>query len=280
MARKRKARATPEPGPAAAPRIATGLGALLRDELAKPKSPKQPKRAAAGAGGGSGPAGRPSRIPPTQPPPGPAPTERVPTPPGPPSEPPPTEPPVHDARSLRILNDAYAGTTPLRATRQGKNAPPTPRVASPRLKVPPRSSSEDDEARARLAALVGGGVHFSVERDEDGRYEGLRQGVPRTVLRRLRGPGYHAEASLDLHGMRGDEAEAAVNRFVRDRRRGGARYLLIVHGAGNHSEAGQSVLAPRTVQALTAGGAAPLVRAFATAHSRRGGLGALAVMLQ
>ena len=55
---------------------------------------------------------------------------------------------------------------------------------------------------------------------------------------------------------------------------------MIVHGAGKHSEGGQGVLGQCTVEALTSGGAAPLVRAFATAHTRQGGLGALAVYLK
>lgn len=184
---------------------------------------------------------------------------------------------------MRLLNDAYAGATPLRATRQGRAAAASraaeggaPGVTDGRV----GDAGADAEARARLDRLVGGGVHFSVERDEDGRYAGLRQGVARTVLRRLRGPGYNPEATLDLHGMYADEAERTVTRFVRERHRRGARYLLIIHGAGQHSEAGLPVLAPRTVEALTGGGAAPLVQAFATAHSRRGGLGALSVLLK
>ena len=79
--------------------------------------------------------------------------------------------------------------------------------------------------------------------------------------------------------MRSAEVERAVHDFVRDAQRRRARHLLIIVGKGQHSEDGVGVLAEVAVRALSQGGAAPLVAAFASAHSRHGGSGALAVLL-
>ena len=43
------------------------------------------------------------------------------------------------------------------------------------------------------------------------------------------------EASLDLHGMRLQEAIAEIDRFLIQSRAAGKRKVLIVHGKGNHS---------------------------------------------
>ncbi len=79
--------------------------------------------------------------------------------------------------------------------------------------------------------------------------------------------------------MRGDEAEREVARFVRAAQRRGVRRVCIVHGKGLHSDGGAGVLRERVLHALTEGGAAPVVMAFATAAHERGGTGALMVAL-
>lgn len=169
--------------------------------------------------------------------------------------------------------DAYAGVKPLQASERGRASA---RVAPP-PEVPARSAV-DDEARARLVALVAGGVRFEVEREGD-ELRGLRVGTPEAVLRALLRRDAAPEASLDLHGMRGEQAEMEVGRFVRAQQRQGARRICIVHGKGNHSPGGLGVLRDYAVHALTEGAAAPFVRAFATASLAWGGSGALLVEL-
>ena len=67
---------------------------------------------------------------------------------------------------------------------------------------------------------------------------------------------------------------------MRSARRAGRRYLLVIHGKGSHSADGVGVLRDAVLEALTSGGAAPVVAAFATACSRLGGSGALALALR
>lgn len=138
--------------------------------------------------------------------------------------------------------------------------------------------SADEEARARLGALVAGGVRFEIER-EDELVRGRRVGTPPSVDAELGRRGVAPEGILDLHGKSGAEAERAVVRFVRARQRRGARRLCIVHGKGKHSEGGLGVLRERVIHALTEGGAAPVVLAFSTASQELGGSGALVVQL-
>lgn len=182
-------------------------------------------------------------------------------------------PPARPSDGLRgddriAFQDAMVGVRPLE-----RGSPNKPSRVTPR-----ESTSADDEARARLAALVAGGVRFEVEREDD-RVMGRRAGTPRARARELSGPGVAPEATLDLHGARADAAERELVRFVRREHRRGRRRLCIVHGKGLHSEGGVGVLADRVVHALTEGGAAPVVLAFATAHPELGGAGALIVQL-
>ena len=55
--------------------------------------------------------------------------------------------------------------------------------------------------------------------------------------------------------------------------------VLVVHGRGTRSAGGVGVLKALVVEALSEGGAAPVVTAFATAPGHLGGEGALLVRL-
>lgn len=140
-------------------------------------------------------------------------------------------------------------------------------------------SPGDAAARARLAALVAGAVRFEVTW-EDERVRGRRAGTPASLERELASRDVAVEATLDLHGYTTADAERAIVRFLRARARRGERRVAIVHGKGLHSEGGLGVLQDHTVRVLTEGGAAPVVRAFASAAPELGGSGALVVQLE
>lgn len=178
-------------------------------------------------------------------------------------------------RELALLHQAYAGVDPIRRPKRG-------RVERPRRAGASRAAPDDAEeaaARARLSQLVGGGVRFEVSWDDE-LVQGLRAGAARKLLARLSGSAFAPEAQLDLHGLRGADVERAVSEFVRREHRRGLRRLLIIPGKGQHSEGGVGVLGPALVGALSGGSAAPLVLAFASAHARHGGSGAVAVLLE
>jgi DNA-nicking Smr family endonuclease len=183
----------------------------------------------------------------------------------------------YTAGELAALGDAYRGARPIK-----RKSPVLHRVG-PKIEprpIDPLAIAADQEARARLGALIAGDVRFDVQLERDGYVQALRQGAARKLLTAVQGSSFGPDAQLDLHGMHGPEAARAVHDFVRNEHRRGARRLLIIVGKGNHSEAGVSVLGPIARDALTRGGAAPLVQAFATAHATLGGRGALAVLLR
>ena len=183
----------------------------------------------------------------------------------------------YTAGELAALGDAYRGARPLK-----RKSPVLHRVGpkvGPRA-VDPVAVAADREARERLGALIAGDVRFDVQLERDGYVQALRQGASRKLLTAVQGSAFGPDATLDLHGLYAPEAATRVHDFVRSEHRRGARRLLIIVGKGTHSEAGVSVLAPVAREALTRGGAAPLVQAFATAHASLGGRGALAVLLR
>lgn len=269
MARKKKKRAgeaeqAAEPKPQPPPAIATQLGELFKQagvKAAPPKAAKPPK----------------PRPPVTMPPPA-EPLSRVTI--GSPA----VAPVALDretklsAKELRELNDAYAGVRKL----SGKAAKSMPyRELAPVTQHAERQSQarqDELQARARLGALVGGGVRFKQRRD--GAFvEALRDGASPKLLARVISKGFTPEATLDLHGKRAADIALLVTDFVRKRHRQGARHLLIITGKGLHSEGGVGVLGDAAIEALVSGGGAPLVAAFASAHVDHGGSGAIAVVL-
>jgi DNA-nicking Smr family endonuclease len=182
------------------------------------------------------------------------------------------------------LHNAFAGVTPLGARDQRRVARLTPGAAAP---IPrgalPDLREVDDAARKRLDALVADAVHFEITDDTDGTTRGAaidrggRRAMDTTALAQLARE--TPDAVLDLHGKTGDEAETLLARWLRQQQRAGARTVRVVHGKGLHSEGGLPVLRDRVVHALTEGGAAPLVRGFASCDARGGGTGALMVRL-
>jgi DNA-nicking Smr family endonuclease len=171
--------------------------------------------------------------------------------------------------------EAIAGVRPLddrRPQRLGSV------LSSPAPGPDPAALARDREARERLASLVSGGLRFAIERDGDEIFA-LREGAPKAALSALSARTASAERELDLHGASAADVEARVSRFVRGEHRRGVRRVLLICGKGLHS-GGAPVLRDAALDALTRGGAAPLVVAIASAPPGLGGTGALLVQLE
>jgi DNA-nicking Smr family endonuclease len=255
------------------PEVGTGLKALLeRAGLSalpkKPEKPQKPARGAAPAGGLAAKAGRASGL---------GSAAHADARSAPPAPAPPVEKPraLYTTAELSALNQAYRGVEPIRRA-QRKRKPGVPDVSPIRRRA---IDPEDVAARARLAALVGGGVRFEVRWD-DGFVQALRAGGASSALSRAGSARFEPEASLDLHGRQRAEAQRVLGEFVRAEHRRGVRRLLVIVGKGQHSEDGVGVLGSAAIETLTAGVAAPLVLAVASAHPALGGKGALAVVLR
>ncbi len=180
------------------------------------------------------------------------------------------------------FHDAFGDVRPLGAPAPGGKAkkPKASGVHGSRA-VAERAvrDAAEEAARQRLERLVVGGVSFEVRRDEHG-VEAKRKGASdRTLLLLLRGE-LTPEARVDLHGLVRTDALRVVRQFLKDARARARLTVLIIHGKGAHSEGGIGVLEEACVEALTTGGSAPYVEAFATAPPKFGGRGAILVRLR
>ncbi|MEM9070027.1 MAG: Smr/MutS family protein [Myxococcota bacterium] len=212
-----------------------------------------------------------------------APTSKQPskTPKEPPKEEPtPDAPTAYSYEDRVAFSQAFSGVAPLgtpapKAKRKSATKKP---ARDARAQAVAESRAKEEAARKRLDQLVSGGIRFVVERSDG--VEGRRSDASARTVRMLRHGELPPEASLDLHGKTRAEVGPALRAFVRDAHKRGRLTLAIIHGKGKHSEGGVGVLRDAAVAALTKGGAAPLVDAFATAPDRFGGEGALLVRLR
>ena len=162
----------------------------------------------------------------------------------------------------QAFEEAMAEVAPLgvrsRAVRPGHQAPPrAPRRAAPPAAAPPAAVPAHGpiDGAAVLAWRRPGLRH--------GDYQRLRAGrLPRPVPER------------DLHGLRPEQAGAAIAAAIADSRRGGGRALRLIHGKGVRSGTGASRLKGLTAAVLRAH---PEVLGF---HSEPGNTGAVNVLLR
>lgn len=84
------------------------------------------------------------------------------------------------------------------------------------------------------------------------------------------------QRTLDLHGMRAEEALRALEQFVVTCRRAGVRKVLVIHGKGYHSQ-GEPVLRGLVRRYLEQ---SPHTGAFGPAPRELGGSGALWVAIR
>jgi DNA-nicking Smr family endonuclease len=85
-----------------------------------------------------------------------------------------------------------------------------------------------------------------------------------------------AEAILDLHGLKAEEAEAAIATFLDSASRLGLEKVLVIHGKGLHSE-GAPVLKKAARRAIESH---PAAGRFGQADKAEGGSGALWVQVR
>jgi DNA-nicking Smr family endonuclease len=98
-----------------------------------------------------------------------------------------------------------------------------------------------------------------------------RPGVPTTTFRKLKRGQLPVEATTDLHGMKSEEAEVALHRFILHARSKRMRVVRVIHGKG------LGVLRTSADQALRK---MSVVLAFCACPPSDGGTGAAYVLLK
>jgi DNA-nicking Smr family endonuclease len=104
-----------------------------------------------------------------------------------------------------------------------------------------------------------------------------RDGVQDRVMRRLKRGEYRVEDVCDLHGLRVDEAKAALRQFLADALARQLQCVRIIHGKGHGSGNRGPVL--KSAVNLVLRKTAPVL-AFTSARRVDGGTGAINVLLR
>jgi DNA-nicking Smr family endonuclease len=199
------------------------------------------------------------------------------------NKPPPPPRPVTRKAQKQLDDDGLAlslamqGVKPL-AGGVGRVTATTPKVPTRTAQVVPFGRNAEEDARARLDALVAQDVSFRIERERDW-VRGARIDAHARVVREL-GRRTRASETLDLHGMTQREAREAVLAFIRGCHKRGLTVICVIHGKGQHSDDGLGVLRDVVIDALTNSAIATLVFAFTSAPEALGGSGALLIELK
>ena len=161
------------------------------------------------------------------------------------------------------------------AVRDVKPIAPVNRVLHEKPKPRPHPAKREEDERAVLDELARLTFDDDAEFEDDGRY--LRPGLPPDILRKLRRTHWVIQASLDLHGLTGDEAVAETAVFLAGCKRAGLRCVRVIHGKGLRSPGREPVLKRRIRKLLTRRSE---VLAFVEPRAFHGGAGAVVVLLE
>lgn len=166
-----------------------------------------------------------------------------------------------------VFAQAMQGVQPLAAPARVAQVPPAPQPV-------PRQRRRDDAAvlQESLSDEFDASTLLSV----DGLLSFTRPGIGPDVAHKLRRGDWAVQAQLDLHGLRRDEARAALSAFLHQAQQGGLRCVRVVHGKGLGSPGGVPVLKDKVHGWLIQKNE---VLAFAQAKPTQGGAGALLVLL-
>ena len=174
--------------------------------------------------------------------------------------------PPQDDEDRKLFRQAMHDVQPLRAAA---------RVAMPARRRAARARFARAERAAVLAeSLAAPGPFIETQAGDELLFR--RPGIADSIVRRLKRGEYRVEDELDLHGLRGTEAAAALSAFLQRAVTDGRRCVRVIHGKGMRSGPRGPVL-KQTVNTLLR--RAGPVLAFTSARARDGGTGATLVLL-
>ena len=167
-----------------------------------------------------------------------------------------------------LFRQAVAGARPL---------PEPDRVLLRPEPPPPIPRQRLLDERAALQESLSDSVDLDSLLETDQELSYRAPGIGPDVLRKLRRGHWVIQAELDLHGLRRDEARAALLEFTHDAQQRGARCLRVIHGKGLGSPGREGVLKHKVRTWLLQ---MRDVLAFCQAGPHDGGAGALIVLLR
>lgn len=170
-------------------------------------------------------------------------------------------------QARRLFVDTVGTVTPLRVRARAHNGAPKPE--------PWPRQREADEREALRQTLSDEVDHDSLLLTDDG-LSFRRPGIGPDVAARLRRGHWAIQAEIDLHGLRREEARAALLEFVDKASQQGRRCVRVVHGKGHGSPGRHPVLKSRVHRWLAQ---CIAVIVFAQASGPQGGAGAIVALL-
>ncbi|MEO8018635.1 MAG: Smr/MutS family protein [Pseudomonadota bacterium] len=142
-------------------------------------------------------------------------------------------------------------------------------------KPPPKARfTAADRAMVLVESLQGFGEGEVTDAGDEISFR--RPGVQDGVMRKLRRGEYRVEEVCDLHGLRADEAKAALREFLAESLAHNLRCVRIIHGKGMNSGPRGPVI--KTAVNMILRKTAPVL-AFTSARRVDGGTGAINVLL-
>jgi DNA-nicking Smr family endonuclease len=156
--------------------------------------------------------------------------------------------------------------------------PMSPRARAPvtRRKPPARARfTAEDRALVLVESLQGLGAGEILDTGDEISFR--RDGVQDGVMRKLKRGEYRVEEVCDLHGLRVEEAKAALREFLAAALAHKLRCVRIIHGKGKGSGPRGPVL--KTAVNMILRKTAPVL-AFTSARRVDGGTGAINVLLK
>jgi DNA-nicking Smr family endonuclease len=148
---------------------------------------------------------------------------------------------------------------------------------TPKRHVAPLAKQRQKDEEAVLRDSLSDEFDASTLLDTDDMLSFRRPGIGRDVTHKLRKGDWSIQAEVDLHGLRTEEARAALSDFIRRAHRQGLRCLRVVHGKGLGSPGKTPVLKSKVHSWLVQKNQ---VMAFVQAKPAEGGAGALVVLLK
>jgi len=167
----------------------------------------------------------------------------------------------------------------LAAVADAKRLPPTPKppsvIARPKPRPVPIKRLEDEALALSESRLSDMTPESLLDSDETLSF--TRNGISAETLKKLRRGHWVVQASLDLHGLRTDEARQAFINFLKECTVREARCVRIIHGKGLGSVNREPVLKGKVLGWLKQ---REDVLAFCQAPANDGGSGAVRVLLK
>jgi DNA-nicking Smr family endonuclease len=173
---------------------------------------------------------------------------------------------VPDADDAELFREAVSDVKPL--SHSGR-APPAKRKPPARARF-----TAADRAMVLVESLQGFGESEVMDSGDEISFR--REGIQDRVMRRLKRGEYRVEDVCDLHGLRVDEAKAALRQFLAESLARQLKCVRIIHGKGHGSGNRGPVLKNAVNMILRKTGP---VLAFTSARRIDGGTGAINVLL-